>query len=255
MSSFKTKKYDLLVLITQISIIIIFLLAWELLTKFNIINGFIFSSPSLIIKTLKNLFIQGNLFSHIFTTFIETIISFSLGIFLGLFIAIILYSFKFIAKVVDPFLTLINSLPKVALGPILIIWIGANTNSIIVMALLINLIVSIITIYNGFMNIDNNKIKLLKSFGATKWQILKKLVISSSYKTIISSLKLNISMSLIGVIMGEFLVSKAGLGYLIMYGTQIFNLNLVMTGIFLLLIFSYILYKIISYIEKKVLKN
>ena len=156
---------------------------------------------------------------------------------------------------VDPFLTLINSLPKVALGPILIIWIGANTNSIIVMALLINLIVSIITIYNGFMNIDNNKIKLLKSFGATKWQILKKLVIPSSYNTIISSLKLNISMSLIGVIMGEFLVSKAGLGYLIMYGTQIFNLNLVMTGIFLLLIFSYILYKIISYIEKKVLKN
>lgn len=255
MSSFKNKKNDLLVLLTQITIIVIFISLWEILTRFNIINSFIFSSPTLILKTLKDLFLQGDLFNHILTTFIETIISFCLGIFLGLLIAIILYSFKFIAKVVDPFLTLINSLPKVALGPILIIWIGANTKSIIVMALLINLIVSIITIYNGFLNIDPNKVKLLKSLGATKKQILFKLVIPSSYQTIISSLKLNISMSLIGVIMGEFLVSKSGLGYLIMYGTQVFNLNLVMTGIFLLLIFSYILYKIISYIEKKMLNN
>lgn len=255
MSLFKEKKFDLLVIFTQLIIIILFLSLWEILTHFNIINSFIFSSPSLVLKTLKDLFLEGNLFNHIFTTLIETIISFSLGIVLGLIVAIILYSFKFIARVVDPFLTLINSLPKVALGPILIIWIGANTKSIIVMALLINLIVSIISIYNGFLNIDYNKIKLLKSFGATKRQILRKLVIPSSYQTIISSLKLNISMSLIGVIMGEFLVSKAGLGYLIMYGTQVFNLNLVMTGIFLLLIFSYILYKIITIIEKKMLKN
>ena len=195
----KEKRFNLLVLITQISIIIIFLLLWELLTHYKIINSFIFSSPSLIIKTIKDLYLQGNLFNHIITTLGETVIAFSLGIFLGLIVAIILYSFKFLAKVCDPFLTLINSLPKVALGPILIIWIGANTQSIIVMALLINLIVSIITIYNGFMNIDINKIKLLQSFKANKRQILTKLIIPSSYKTIISSLKLNISMSLIGI--------------------------------------------------------
>lgn len=150
---------------------------------------------------------------------------------------------------------MINSLPKVALGPLIIIIAGANMKSIIIMALLINLIVSIITIYNGFLNIDDKKIKLIKSFGATKLQILFKLVIPSSYKTIISSLKLNISMSLIGVIMGEFLVSKEGIGYLIIYGTQVFNLSLVMAGILILVIISYILYKIIIFIESKLIKN
>ena len=250
----KEKRFNLLVLFTQIAIIVIFLALWEILTHYKVINSFIFSSPSLIIKTIKDLFLEGNLLSHLATTFVETLIAFILGIVLGLIIAIILYSFKFLAKVIDPFLTLINSLPKVALGPILIIWIGANTKSIIVMALLINLIVSIVTIYNGFLNIDENKLKLLKSFKATKKQILGKLIIPASLKTIVSSLKLNISMSLIGVIMGEFLVSKKGLGYLIMYGTQVFNLNLVMSGIFLLLIFSYILYKLISFLEKKLIK-
>ncbi len=251
----KEKRFNLLAFITQISIIVIFLLSWEILTRLGVINTFVFSSPSLIIKTIKELFLTGHLVTHLTTTFLETAIAFVLGIVLGLLVALILYSFKFIAKVVDPFLTLINSLPKVALGPILIIWIGANTKSIIVMALLINLIVSIVTIYNGFLNIDENKIKLLKSFGATKGQILRKLIIPASYQTIVSSLKLNISMSLIGVIMGEFLVSKEGLGYLIMYGTQVFDLNLVMSGIFLLLIFSYILYKAISLLEKKLIKE
>lgn len=251
----KEKRFNLLVTFTQIGIIILILILWEVLTKLGVINSFVFSAPSLIFKTIKELFLNGNLFIHIFTTFYETIIAFVLGIVLGLLVAIILYSFKFIARVFEPFLTLINSLPKVALGPILIIWIGANVKSIIVMALLINLIVSIVTIYNGFLSTDSNKLKLLQSFGANKRQVLLKLIIPSSYQTIISSLKLNISMSLIGVIMGEFLVSKQGLGYLIMYGTQVFNLNLVMSGIILLLIFSYILYKLIILLEKKLIRN
>jgi len=119
------------------------------------------------------------------------------------------------------------------------------------MSLLINLIVSIIGFYNGFINTDKYKENILKSFGATNKQLLINLVIPSSLETIFSTLKLNISMSLIGVIMGEFLSSKAGIGYLILYGTQVFNLNLVMAGILLLLILSYILYLIINYLEKK----
>ena len=146
---------------------------------------------------------------------------------------------------------MINSLPKVALGPIIIIWAGANTKSIIVMALLINLIVSIMNIYNGFTGVDKTKIKLLKSFGATKKQILRYLIIPESKRTIISSLKINISMTLIGVIMGEFLVSKKGIGYLIIYGTQVFNLTLVMSGILVLVLLSFIIYEIVTLIEKK----
>ena len=249
----KIKMEKILVVLSQTIIILSFLIMWEFLSTKEIINPFIFSKPSTIIKTIINLYTNFNLINHIFTTLFEVIIAFILGISLGFIIALLLYNFKFLAKVVEPFLTMLNSLPKVALGPIIIIWVGANGKSIIVMALLINLIVSIVTIYNGFIQTDKNKIKLLESFKASKLQIISKLIIPNSLVTIISSLKLNISMSLIGVIMGEFLVSKAGIGYLIIYGTQIFNLNIVMSGILILVIISYILYKIISIIENKIL--
>ena len=180
-------------------IVIAFFGIWEYLANKNIINTFVFSKPSKILETIIGLIEANNLFNHIFTTLKEVLIAFSLGIILGFIIAIILYEFPILADIIDPFLTMINSLPKVALGPLIIIIAGANTKSVIVMALLINLIVSIITIYNGFLNIDEKKIKMIKSFGANKLQILTKLVIPSSYKTIISSLKLNISMSLIGL--------------------------------------------------------
>ena len=246
----KKKKEKILVIITQITIFILFITIWEILSKNNIINTFLTSSPSLIIKTIINLFNSNNLFNHIWITTYETIISFILSTLLGIIFATILWWNKFIYKVFEPYLTILNSLPKVSLGPILIIWIGANIKSIIVMALLISTIISIITIYNGFNNVDENKIKLMKSFNANKYQIYKMLIFRSNIPTIISSLKINISMCLIGVIMGELLVSKEGIGYLIMYGSQVFNLNLVMTGIFLLCILAYILYFIISHIEK-----
>ena len=198
---------------------------------------------------------DNNLFNHIWITVYETFISFSLATLIGTFIAIILWYNNFLYKVLDPYLTMINSLPKVALGPIIIIVFGANMNSIIIMALLISLIITISNVYNGFVNTDKNKIKLLKSFRASRWQILWYLVIPSNYHVIVNSLKINVSMSLIGVIMGEFLVSKQGIGYLINYGSQVFNLNLVFAGIIILLIVSYIMYMIVSYIEKILVRN
>ena len=166
-------------------------------------------------------------------------------------IASILWWNNTIKKIVDPYLTILNSLPKVALGPIIIIWFGAGIKSIIIMSLLISVIITIINVTTSFEETDSNKIKLMKSFNANKYQIFSKLVLPSSMNNIISSLKINISMSLIGVIMGEFLVSKEGLGYLIMYGSQVFNLNLVVTGIILLCLISAIMYYIVLYIEKK----
>ena len=251
----KIKRRKILITLTQLFILISLILTWELLAHYNIINTFISSSPSKIIKTIIDLHNQNNLYNHIWITIYETILSFGLGTILGIIIAIILWWNNFLYKVIDPYLTVINSLPKVALGPIIIIFFGANMNSIMIMALLISVIVTIITVYNGFNETDPNKIKLLKSFNATKWQIFKMVILPSSYPTIISSLKINISMSLIGVIMGEFLVSKEGIGYLIMYGSQVFNLNLVMSGIIILMIVSIIMYKIVSYIEKILIKK
>ena len=250
----KYKREKIIVISFQILILVGFLIIWEILSKYKIINPFIFSSPSRVLETIKNLYLNYHLISHIFTTLYETLIAFILGITLSFIAAIILYEFKTFNKIIDPYLTMLNSLPKVALGPLIIIIAGASSKSIIVMALLINLIVGIMTIYNGFNNIDKDLIKLFKTFKATRKDILFKLTIPASYKTIISSLKLNISMTLIGVIMGEFLVSRNGLGYLIIYGTQVFNLDMVMAGIVILIIISFVLYKIITYIEKKLLK-
>ncbi len=239
----------------QLFIIITFFLIWEILVNTGILSAFIYSSPSRIIKTIIDLIKDNNFFIHIYITLKEVLISFIIGTSLGFIIAVILYEFPFLAKVMDPFLTMLNSLPKVALGPLIIIICGANTKSIILMALLINLIVSIITIYNGFLQTDEYRLKLFKTMHATKRQILFNLVIPSSYQTIISSFKLGIAQTLIGVIMGEFLVSKQGIGYLIVYGKQVFNLHLVMSGIVLLALISYILYKLITILEKKLLKH
>ncbi len=249
----RIKRNKRIILLFQSLIVIVFIILWELLARVGIINSFIFSKPSDILLTVVSLIKTGNLFGHILITLYEILISFVLGIILGFIIAILLYEYPTLAKIVDPFLTMLNSLPKVALGPLIIIVMGANIKSVITMALLINLIISIITIYNGFLSTDINRLKLLDSFKATKKQKLMMLIIPESYRTIISSLKLNISMSQIGVIMGEFLVSKKGIGYLIIYGTQVFNLNLVMTGILLLIITSFLLYKIVLKIESKLL--
>lgn len=243
-----------IVILLQISIFILFIVTWQLLADFKLINTFISSSPVKVFETLINLHKTNNIYNHIFVTIYETLISFSIGTILGIIIATLLWRFKTLAKVMDPYLTILNSLPKVALGPIIIIWVGANINSIIFMALLISVIITIINVYNGFINTDPLKIKLMNSFGATKKQIYFKLLLPSNLSNIISTLKINISMSLIGVIMGEFLVSKEGIGYLIMYGSQVFNLNLVITGIFILCVVATLMYYIVFYIEKMLIK-
>lgn len=245
----------LLVFVTQVLLLLFVIIFWQLMSDKEVINTFITSSPKRIVSTIINLYQSNDLFHHIWITTYETLISFILGTLIGILVAIILWYSNFISKVIDPYLTVLNSLPKVSLGPILIIWVGANINSIIVMAVLVSVIITIITVYNGFMATDYNKIKLLKSFGASKRQTLRYLIIPSSYPTIIGCLKINVSMSLIGVIMGELLVSKSGIGYLIMYGSQVFNLDLVMSGIIILMIVSYVMYLVISYIEKILIRN
>ena len=251
----KIKLRNFFIKLTQILILIVFLIVWQLLSDHKIINSFIFSSPIKVFNTIINLHTTGDLYNHILITVWETFISFILGTLIGILIASIMWWNKFLAKVIDPYLTVLNSLPKVALGPILIIWVGAGMRSIIVMALLISTIITIINVYQGFINIDPIKIKLMQTFKATKSQIYFKLILPGTLSNIISCFKVNISMSLIGVIMGEFLVSKEGIGYLIMYGSQVFNLDLVITGTIVLCIVAAVMYSLVLYIEKKLIKN
>ena len=247
----KEKKRKLLIHLTQLILVFLFFIIWETLAQFEIINTFLYSSPSKIIKTTINLFQENSLFNHIGITIYEVIISFILSSITAFIIAIILWWNKFVAKVFEPFLTIINSLPKVALGPLIIIWAGASIKSIIIMSLTISLFITIINLYQSFTATNHDYITLLKSFKAKKIDILYKVIIPSNKENIVSALKINMSMNFIGVIMGELLVSKNGLGYLIMYGSQVFNITLVITSIVILGILSFLFYYLISYFEKK----
>lgn len=250
----KRKKEKIKIITFQLLIALSIITIWQIAANLNLINTFISSSPKEIIKTIIKLYSDGSLLHHIFITFYEVIISFILGTYIGIFIAAILWRYELLFKILDPYLTMIGSMPKVSLGPIIIIIAGAGIKSIIIMALLISVIVTIIDVHEAFKNTDINKIKLLKSLKANKSQIFFKLILPSNYNNLIKMFKVNIGLVFIGVIMGEFLVSKAGIGYLIMYGSQIFNLNLVMTGIIILIIMASLMYYIIIIIEKKITK-
>lgn len=246
----KSKREKHIVFAFRLLIIILFIAIWEVLARYQIINTFLYSSPSKMINTIYKLSVDGELFKHIGITLSEIFISFIVSIFIGIMTSIIFWSNKFIQEICDPYITILNSLPKVALGPLIIIWFGAGTNSIIFMSLLISSFITIINIYHGFCTVNNSYITMIKSFGASKWQIFRYVIFPSNISNIISTLKINISMNLIGVIMGELLVSKKGLGYLIMYGSQIFNIDLVISCVFILGIVSYIMYYAISKIGR-----
>ncbi len=194
----KIKKNKRFIFINRLLIIIMFLICWELLAKFRLINTFLSSCPSQVFYTIIGLLKDGSLFYHIGITMYEVLVSFIIATIVGIAIATILWGNKTLAKIVDPYLTILNSLPKVALGPLIIIWVGASINSIIFMALLISTFITIINIYNGFIATDSNYIILLKSLKANKSQIFLKVVFPSNLVTIINALKINISMSLIG---------------------------------------------------------
>ena len=235
------KRNKLKIVIAQISILVIFVLLWEILANYEIIDSFITSKPTKIWSTFINM-LSDNLMMHIGITCLETIIGFLLGTIIGTAIASILWWSPFLSKVLAPYLVILNSLPKVALGPIIIVWVGAGMPAIITMALAISLIVTIMEMLNGFTSTDTNKIKMVKTFGANKLQIFTKIVFPSNISTLLNSLKVNVGLCMVGVITGEFLVSKGGLGHLIVYGGQVFKLDLVMTSVIILAIVSSIMY-------------
>jgi NitT/TauT family transport system permease protein len=227
---------------------------WEIAANLKWIDPFIMSQPSRVARTIVNLARDGSLFLHTGVTIYETIIGFLSGTILGTLIAIVLWWSDFTAKVLDPYLVVLNALPKTALGPIILVWVGGTTGSIIVMALLLSIIVTILNVFQSFKSCDEDKIKLLKTFGATKTQILRKVVLPSSIPEMISTLKINVGLSLVGVIVGEFLVSKAGLGYLIIYGGQVFKMDLVMTSVIILAGAAALMYLTVAWVERKFMK-
>ena len=252
----KKQKFRKIFIITiRILILVLFFALWQILADTGAINVFVFSSPAKILATIGDLFATGNLLHHMFITFYEAFLGFLIATILGYLIAVILWWNERLREILEPYLIVLNSLPKVALGPIIIIWFGAGTKAIIVMAILIMIIITVISILNSFVSCDKNKILLMKSMGANKWQILTKLVMPNGINEFMSVLKINVGMTWVGTIMGEYLVSKAGLGYLIVYGSQVFKLDLVMTSILILCILAGLMYGVVCLFEKIINKK
>lgn len=248
------KKEKRLIKTAQILIFILFMAFWEISARNGWIDTFLTSSPHAIFSLIVKFIRDGSLFDHLVVSTQETVAGFFIGTISGIILAIILWWYERIAKILDPYLVILNSLPKTALAPIIILWAGMGFSGIVVTAASISVIVTTITVYTGFMSIENDKIVLLKTFGANKFQILKKVIIPSNLPSIMSVIKVNIGLSWIGVIVGEFLVSKAGIGYLILYGSQVFKLDLVMMGVFVLAVVAALMYFFAAWLEKKVIK-
>lgn len=240
------------ILLMQILILVGIVVLWQGAAELGLIDTFIASSPRLVLETMGGLFLSGEIYPHLATTLFEVLLGFGLGTGMGIAAAIALWRSETLQKVSEPYLVVLNALPKVALGPLIIVWAGAGMQSILIMTLAINLIVATIAIYSGFKNVDSSLILMMKTFGASKNQILKMVVLPACTESIIDAAKINVGMSFVGVIMGEFLVSKQGLGYLILYGSQVFNLDLVMAGIIILALLSAVMYFLVERIENKV---
>lgn len=251
----QTRREKITVHFFRIFILAAFIMLWEVAANKNVIDSFLFSSPSKIAKTLGSLYISGDLFGHIFTTLYETIVGFLIATFVGTLFAVLLWSFLPLQKIFEPYIVVLNALPKIALGPVIIIAFGAGTGAIIFMTVLVTVIVTTINMQNGFMQTDKGKILLLRSMGASKADILFRLVLPSSLPAFVSALKVNVGLSWIGSIMGEYIVSRNGLGYLIVYGGQVLKLDLVMTSTILLCVLAALMYAAVLLFERLTVKR
>lgn len=250
----KQKKEHRCILAVRVVLLLIFLGIWEFTSRRGIIDSFIFSSPTEIANCFLRMAEDQSIFRHIWVTLSETLISFALSVVLGLFVAMILWSMKGVAGVMEPFLVVLNSLPKSALAPLLIVWLGANTRTIIVVGVSLAVFATILNLYTGFQEVDKEQIKLIYTLGGNSRQVLTKGIVPSTIPLLVSIMKVNIGLSLVGVVIGEFLAADEGLGYLIIYGSQVFQLNLVMMSILVLCVIAFGLYQGIAFLEKRMKK-
>lgn len=235
----------------QLALLLVFIGVWEVVSRLRYVDPLIFSAPSSIWSLFVEKMLDGTLLPHMYITLAETVAGFILGTLLGAILATVLWASPFLSRVLDPYLVVLNAMPKVALGPILIVVLGPGMMSIIAMGALISVIISTIVIYTAFKGVDANYIKVLQTFHATKFQLFKEAILPASFPVIISTLKVNVGLSWVGVIVGEFLVSSKGLGYLIVYGFQVFNFNLVWLALMVIVVFATIMYQVVAMVERK----
>lgn len=248
------KRQKIFIKLCQLLILLTFLILWETAVTLNWIDGFIFSSPSRICKTFYQMCVDGSFFLHLGTTLAEVFVSFLLILIIGYGAAVLLWFFPKLSKILEPYFVVLNSLPKSALAPLLIVWLGANVRTIIVAGISVAIFGTILSLYTAFVESDSEDELLILTLHGTKRHILTKVLFPATLPTLISLMKVNIGLALVGVIIGEFLAARQGLGYLIIYGSQVFKLDWVIMAIVVLCIVAVGLYGLIGQLEKRLLK-
>ena len=246
----KTRQHKHLVLFFQIFIFAFFIILWEISSHNGIINTFIFSSPSRMLLACQELFLTGDLLKHIGITLAETFGSFFLVASISLLIAILLWWNTTLSEIFEPYFVILNSLPKSAMAPIFIVWLGNNMKTIIITAISVAIFGSILNLFTSFQTTDPDKLKLIYTLHGNRLDCLTKVILPINFPAILSILKVDIGLCLIGVVLGEFLAARKGLGYLIIYGSQVFKMNWVMLSIVLLCLIAALLYGILNRLEK-----
>lgn len=247
----KCKRENRVIRSWQWVIMLLFLGFWEIGARTGVINAFVFSSPARVTETIISMAKDGSLWYHTGITLAETFFSFFLILLFGIGIAVLLWWNTRLSGIFEPYLVMLNSLPKSALAPVFIVWLGANMKTIIVAAVSVAVFGTVLTLYHSFAETEEDKLKLITTLGGTKKDILTKVILPGNIPTVISLMKVNLGLALVGVIIGEFLAAKAGLGYLIIYASQVFKLDIVITSIFILCVISVLLYHGIARMEKK----
>lgn len=244
-----------LVLMTQLLLLVAFIGLWELAGRLKWVDTLIFSYPSKVGRQILKDALNGELWPHLAMTVGETAVGFLLGTLIGTLLAVVIWWSPFLSRVLDPYMVVFNSMPKVALGPIFIVLFGAGFTAIVVTTLSITVIVTTLVVFNSFNEVDSNLIKVIRTFGGNRRDIFVKAILPASFPAIVSTLKVNVGMAWVGVIVGEFLVAKIGLGYLIVYGFQVFNFTLVLSSLVIIAIVATGMYQLVVYVERKLLKE
>ena len=249
------RRHKHIVHISRILILLSFLFIWEFTANVGIIDSFIFSSPSKIVQCFAGMAADQSIFLHIGVTIYETLLSFLLVIAISILMAVLLWFSPKLSEIADPYLVVLNSLPKSALAPLLIVWLGANLKSVIVSGISVAIFGTVLNLYTGFCEVDPDKIKLIYTLQGTKRDVLRKVMLPGTVPLLLSVMKVNIGLCLVGVVIGEFIGAREGLGYLIIYGSQVFRLDWVMMSIVLLCMIAMLLYGLLGLIEKRCLRR
>lgn len=237
---------------SRILIFIVFLTLWQVSADLGWIDSFYFSSPVAISKLFWHDIVDRSLLNHIGITLLESGISFLLIIVFSVLIATFFWFYPSFGKMCEPFLIVLNSLPKSALAPLIIVWLGTGPRTIILCGISVGIFGCILNLYQSFAQTDPERLKLIETLGGTKLQAFTKVVFPGNIPTFISLSKVNIGLALVGVIIGEFLAGRKGLGYLIIYGSQVFKLDMVILSIVILCVIAMGIYGLLNLLEKKI---